>query len=102
MPVLLEDWPKNVWHRKHDTCIRDVGETCPLLSLPELGGSMTATRTSSRLAGVVNEFLLGFRGIDFRAQSRGPAIDHFFEVLADGGAGHGAIPVTSCTGQNLL
>src|SRR5271167_2404455 len=102
MPVPLKDWPENVWHRKHDACIRDVGEGGPLLPLPQLGGTMPTTRTSSRFTGVVNEFLLGFRGIDFRAQSGGAASDHFCEVLADSGAGLGAVPVNSCGTQNLL
>src|SRR6266851_2013221 len=102
MPVLLKDRPKNIWHSKHDACIWDVGERGPLLSLPELGGSMPTARTSSRFAGVVNEFLLAFRGIDFRAQSRSSAIENSFEVLADGRTGLVAIPVLSCKTQNLL
>src|SRR5450631_840770 len=81
MAVLLKDWPQNIGHSKHDARIRDVGESGPLLPLPKLCGSMPTARTSSRFACVVNKFLLAFRGIDFRSQSRGPAIDHAFEVL---------------------
>src|ERR1022692_82574 len=97
MAVLLKDWPENVRHRKHHACIGNVGERGPLLPLPQLGSTMTATGTGSRFTGVINEFLFGLGGINFRAQSRGPAIDHFCKVLADGWAGFGTIPVISCS-----
>src|SRR5450759_2456224 len=57
--VLLKDWPENVWHRKDNACVWDVREGGPLFPLPQLRSSMPTARTSSRLAGVVNEFLLG-------------------------------------------
>ena len=71
MPVLLKDWPENVWHCKDDAGVGDVGKRGPLLPLPQLGGPMPTTRTGSRFTGVVDEFLLGFRGVNLGAQSRG-------------------------------
>src|SRR5712692_8726082 len=58
MTVLLKDWPEDIRHSKDDAYIRNIREGGPLLPLPQLRGSMPTTRTSSRLASVVNEFLL--------------------------------------------
>ena len=67
MAVLSKDWPEDIGHRQPDAYIRNIGESAPRFPLPLNRGPMPATRTRSRFARVVNEFLLGFRGIDFRA-----------------------------------
>src|SRR5271165_3767483 len=82
--------------------IRNIGEGAPLLSLPLNRGSMSATRTGSRLAGVWDFFLFVFRGKDFCSQGQGPAFGHSIEVLADGGPSFGAVPVVSGGNQDLF
>ena len=71
--VLSKQGPENIGHRETDASIRNVGQGSPLGPLPQERGAMPATRAGFRLTSVVNEFLLGFRGINLGAQSRGPA-----------------------------
>src|ERR1017187_9162834 len=102
MAVLPKDWPENIRHRKHDGCIRNIGQGAPLFSLPLNRRSMPTTWTGSRLAGVGNDLFFSFRGKDFRAQSEGPAFGRLIEVLADCSPGLGAIPMASRGNQDLL
>ena len=102
MTVISKQRPENTGHRKTYASIRNVGKGSPLGPLPQKRGTMAATRAGSRLTCVVNEPLLGLRGINFRAQSRGPAIEHSCEVLANGERDLGAIPIIPCGNQNLL
>src|SRR5271165_5754247 len=84
MAILLKDWPENAGHRKVDAHIGDVWEYGFQFLLPQSRRSISTARTSSRLAGVINEQPLNFGGIDFCAQSKSSTIDDFQEIVTDG------------------
>src|ERR1700747_3469467 len=60
MAVLPKDRPEDAGHRKNKARIGNIWKCSPLLSLPQDRGAIPTTRTSTRLASVVDQFLFGF------------------------------------------
>jgi hypothetical protein len=63
MAVSFEETPELPWHRKDDSCVRNVRKRCLLLFQPKKRGSIPATGAESRFAPVVAPLFFSVRGV---------------------------------------
>jgi len=102
-PILLKDGPEHIWHGKADARKGNVWKHSCNFTLPGERCSLPAARTGPGLASMREGLPLSVVGcVDLSPQRKGPAVEHFLEVLSDHMTCLCIVPVGPIVGQYLL
>ena len=92
MPILPEGWPEHVRHGEYHSDIRHLRQCRGLLDLPDKRVSASAARAASRLAGVIDDFLLGGGRLSVPSHHRCAAEQYIPKALSHLWPEVGAVP----------